>query len=86
MYTACPLQHVERPPETPRQKPLDRDPRTETLWTETTLDRDPLDRDPEIRLEATWDQRQRGPYGQTNASENITLPQTSFAGGNYVNI
>ena len=24
----------------------------------------------------------RDPCGQTNASENITLPQTSFAGGN----
>ena len=56
---------------------------TETpIWTETPLDRDPS--------EGTWDQAARQEVTSyrdptvnrmTDASKNITLPQTSFAGG-----
>ena len=56
----------------PWQKPLGQRP---PHWTEITLDRD-----------HPWPDRsdivQKPPLGQTNTSENITLPQTSFAGGN----
>ena len=66
--------------------PLDRDPLTETPQKEHgTRDREPP--------QGTWDQAARHevtshrdpPYNtnrMTDASENITLPQTSFAGGN----
>ena len=63
-------------------------------WTETPpgqrppgqrpLDRDPIDRDPPLqrppRQEVT---SYIDPRRQTNVSEDITLPQTSFAGGKY---
>ena len=72
-----------------RGTPLDRDP-----WTEIPLGQTPPST--ETTLEGTWDQEQsppegtldqaarhhtETPCGQTNTSENITLPQTSFAGG-----
>ena len=46
--------------------------------TETPLDRDPANRDP--RTETPLDKEP--PCGQTDACENITLPQTSFAAVN----
>ena len=57
-------------------------PGTENPWKEHgTRDRDPM--------EGTWDQTARkevtsyrAPRGQTDTCKNITLPQTSFAGGN----
>ena len=43
-----------------------------------SLDRVPPDRDP---LERKLHNRSPPPFGQTDGSEKITLPQTSFAGG-----
>ena len=79
---------VQRPlwTETPRQRPLARNPHTET----------PRQRPPghrlsqtETPLEGTWHQaaRQevtsyRDPSEQTNRCKNSTLPQTFFAGSN----
>ena len=59
-------------------------------WTENPPGRN-MGPETEISLERTWDQASRQevtsykdppPCGQTNASENITLSQTWFAGGN----
>ena len=75
---------------------LDRDPPCRRNmgpdWTETQKEHGTRDRDP---LGGTWDQSARQevtsyrdppPCGQTDTCKNITLPQTSFAGGNKYNI
>ena len=51
---------------------------------QTPLDGDPLplDADPLV-MWPVMHARKPTPYGQTNTCENITLPQTSFAGGKY---
>ena len=60
--------------ETPGQRPpLDKD----LPWTETPLGQRPLDH---VTCDACWEIDPQ-PCGQTNTCENITLPQTSFAGG-----
>ena len=84
-WTDIPL--GQRPPgqsPPPRQTPLYKDtpvqrhpwtkrpPWTKTSWTETPLDRDPLDRDNSLPVNR-----------MTDRCKNITLPQTSFTGGNY---
>ena len=69
--------------------PLDRDP---LPWTETpqkehwTRDRDPPRRNIGPVSQTGSDIIQRPPCGQTNTCKNITLSQTSFAGGNKYNI
>ena len=75
--------------------PLDRDP----MDRNPLLDRDPLDRDPQKEhgtrvkdpprrnmgtdSQTGSDIIQRPPRGWKNTCENITFPQTSFAGGKY---
>ena len=57
--------------------------RTARLFTVSRNIRPPLDADPLVM----WPVMHAGkptPRGQTNTCENITLPQTSFAGGNKV--
>ena len=65
-----------------------RDPQTETLWTETLLDRDPPRQRTPYPPEGTWDQAVRQEVTSykdlpvNRMTENITLRQTSFADGN----
>ena len=73
--------------------PLDRDP-----WTKTPLDRNPWTETPPLP-DRTWDQAQRHPTRRNmevtsykdspvdrHTCKNITIPQTSFAGGNNFKI
>ena len=69
----------QRPPD---RDPLDGDPPGQRPhWTETPVQRPPWT-DPLVK----WPVMHAGtetPRGQTNTCENITLPQTSFAGSTY---
>ena len=70
------------------QRPPDKDPPIQRpRWTETPLDRDlPVQRPPwtETPQKEHGIRERDHPCGQTNASENITFPQTSFESGkNY---
>ena len=54
-------------------------------WTETSLDREPLPwKEHGTKQEVT--SYRDPPHGQTDTWENITLPQTSFAGGKNIDI
>ena len=83
-YGGVPLDRDPHPPGQRYPPPwtentlLDRDTHlwTETPWRETALDKDPPWTGSDII------QRAPHPHGQTDTCENITLPQTSFAGGN----
>ena len=78
---------TEIPGQWPLLAPLDKGPPwTKTPWTETQLDKDHLDRDPPGQRppsgRRTLDRDRDSPVNRlTNASKNITLPQTSFTGG-----
>ena len=86
-----PSPHAHRDPgqRPPEQRSLDRDPLNRDPWTESPLEgtlaqgQRPLEgaRDQAARQQMT---SYRDPLLErlTDASENITLPQTSFAGGN----
>ena len=75
----------QRPPHPPVQRPLplDRDPRLEGNGTR---DKDPRKEHGSRQPDKKWHHTDPPPIWTewlTHASENITLPQTSFAGGKY---
>ena len=82
--TETPLDRAPLPGQkAPLDRPLlDRGPRKE----HGTRDRDPPRRNMRPGSQTGSDVIQRLPCGQTNTCENITLPQTWFAGGNNMGI
>ena len=56
------------------------------MQMQTPLEADPPDAEPlgYVTCDACWEGNRPPPNRQTNTCENITLPQTSFVGGNNI--